>query len=680
MHMFDDSSSAVKMNRYTVSPLKIGLRVDYKGASYKITDHFMEQNAVRQYIIQSMADGGTKRVFRHEICDARVSSVFSNLTEDTIFNFENNEQSQSDEELSQIDEDLTANCINQEPPAKKPRFKELPSKEEIEKLALARTEPRTNQQTLWGVKLLRGWLTENKYSSSFEELDETTLNDRLCYFMQSLQTKQGNDYSKSALVGIRSAISRHITGPPYNRDINIITDKSFMPSNHVITGMMKKLKREGKDITVHKKAVAEGDIQKLYSSGIFSTDHPVTLQNKVFWDIMLNFGRRGQEGLAELKKTSYAKSKDDKGQEYYKMTYNECDKTHHGVDSKENSRDVRMYAKPGDIHCPVFSLDFYLGKLSPRCTAFFQQALQYPKPTVWYAAQPIGKNKLASMMSRISDEAGLSIRYTNHCLRATVATGLKRAGVDDRAIMSVTGHRNVKSLDSYIEGPTDKQRRELSNTLQGVATANSDLALIENKTESNALATSAQNNSCQLAAVYGRMAAMGSYNRRNRFKNLREGGSDNYETRIEYNSNEQATQFGRSLQGTNLSTLMTNKHYSIVVSIEITNLTKNHLTKPKWKTYSGYISSPAVSVGPAHKEAMAGHDTHKDEWFSSIRNKRHSTDLKYRFSAFGEKSDEIMIEDEGFQIYGSMGSSSKPEVKITLRSTITGETSFTRTE
>ena len=103
------------------------------------------------------------------------------------------------------------------------------------------------------------------------------------------------------------------------------------------------------------------------------------------------------------------------------------------------------------------------------------------------------------MMSRISYEAGLSIRYTNHCLRATVATGLKRAGVDDRAIMSVTGHRNVKSLDSYIEGPTDKQRRELSNTLQGVATANSDLALIENKTESNALATSAQNNSCQLA-------------------------------------------------------------------------------------------------------------------------------------------------------------------------------------
>ena len=66
MHMYDDPSSAVKIYT-TVSALKIGLRVKYKGSFYKIADHFMEQNVVRQYIIQYMADGGTKRVFRHEI-------------------------------------------------------------------------------------------------------------------------------------------------------------------------------------------------------------------------------------------------------------------------------------------------------------------------------------------------------------------------------------------------------------------------------------------------------------------------------------------------------------------------------------------------------------------------------------------------------------------------------------
>ena len=69
------------------------------------------------------------------------------------------------------------------------------------------------------------------------------------------------------------------------------------------------------------------------------------------------------------------------------------------------------------------------------------------------------------------NEVGSSVRYTNHCIRATVATGLKRTGVDDLSIMSVTGHRNVKSLESYIAGSTEQQRRELSHTLHRVASA-----------------------------------------------------------------------------------------------------------------------------------------------------------------------------------------------------------------
>lgn len=70
------------------------------------------------------------------------------------------------------------------------------------------------------------------------------------------------------------------------------------------------------------------------------------------------------------------------------------------------------------------------------------------------------------MMGRISTEAGLSKRYTNHCIKATVATGLKRKGIDLLSIMAVTGHRNIKSLDSYIDGPSDSDRRKLSSALQ----------------------------------------------------------------------------------------------------------------------------------------------------------------------------------------------------------------------
>lgn len=164
-----------------------------------------------------------------------------------------------------------------------------------------------------------------------------------------------------------------------------------MSSNHALTGMIKNLKREGNYVSIHKKSIAEGNIEKLNTSGVFNTDKPVTVHCKVFYDILFNFGRRCQEGLRDLKKSSYGKFKDHRGQEYYKIMYNECDKTHHEVDSRETSKEVRMYANPKGNHCPVASLDVYLSKLSPTCDAFFQKPLLHPKVNAWYAEQPIGK-------------------------------------------------------------------------------------------------------------------------------------------------------------------------------------------------------------------------------------------------------------------------------------------------
>ena len=79
------------------------------------------------------------------------------------------------------------------------------------------------------------------------------MNTRLRVFYGSLQTKDGKDYSKSSLVGIQSAISRHMTSPPYNRKLSLMKDSEFMTSNHVFTGLIKMLKRNWKDVTIHTK-------------------------------------------------------------------------------------------------------------------------------------------------------------------------------------------------------------------------------------------------------------------------------------------------------------------------------------------------------------------------------------------------------------------------------------------
>ena len=95
---------------------------------------------------------------------------------------------------------------------------------------------------------------------------------------------------------------------------------------------------------------------------------------------------------------------------------------------------------------------------------------------VWYSKVPVGVNYLYDFMPRMSAEAGLSRRYTNHCIRAMVASTLSGAWVSNMGIMSVTGHRNVQSLNSYIK-PSDSERRTISGILTG--DQDSNLALTQ---------------------------------------------------------------------------------------------------------------------------------------------------------------------------------------------------------
>ena len=299
----------------------------------------------------------------------------------------------------------------------------------------------------------------------FEYLPVKELDQLLQRFYSAARTKEGKEYSKSALVGMRAALNRYLTTPPIWRNINLMKDREFLHSNQVLSGLVKHLKREGKDKSCHKEPICEEDLHRLYSSGLFSLQSPNTLQNKVLFDIISQFGRRGQEGLRNLTKHSFISKADAKGRKYVTMTYNESDKTHHGIDCKEEIKEPRMYENEGEF-CPVKSYEKYLSKLNPSCEVFFQRPLEKisEDSPVWYANRALGVNTLAFFMSRMSQEASLSRRYTNHCIRARVTSTLHEQGFSSRAIMSVTGHRNVASMASYIK-PSEDERERLSRAL-----------------------------------------------------------------------------------------------------------------------------------------------------------------------------------------------------------------------
>ena len=63
------------------------------------------------------------------------------------------------------------------------------------------------------------------------------------------------------------------------------------------------------------------------------------------------------------------------------------------------------------------------------------------------------------MMKEISKNAELSREYTNHQIRKTTATGMRKTGFTFEQIAHVTKHKNLDSLKHYVDGPslTDKE-------------------------------------------------------------------------------------------------------------------------------------------------------------------------------------------------------------------------------
>lgn len=315
---------------------------------------------------------------------------------------------------------------------------------------------------------------ESGRDPNFETLPVTDLMNLLRELYGSVRNKKGDQYGKSSYINLRAAIQRHITSPPYNRTINILRDADFLPANQVFMGVLRKMKAEGRDITKHKEAITEGDMGKLYESGVLNIETPLGLLRKVYVEISLHFGRRGREGLRSLTKQSFVFKIDDGGKQYVTLSFNELDKNHQVLMPKDQEKKQIMFGQPGDPQCPVAALTKYLSKLNPSCNSFFQR----PKPNVkqvdpvWYENKPLGVNTINQLMKSISQDAGLSCIYTNHSIRATTATVLASAGVESRDICAVTGHKNESSLKSYICAPTLEKRHNMSHILHSFGKEN----------------------------------------------------------------------------------------------------------------------------------------------------------------------------------------------------------------
>ena len=132
------------------------------------------------------------------------------------------------------------------------------------------------------------------------------------------------------------------------------------------------------------------------------------------------------------------------------MTHNEASKNpQSGINNQPSSEKERRRYETASKIDGVRSLEFYLPKLNHRCEALFH-SFQYPRRNfskdgpVWYENRPIGKNNLQKMMPTISKLAGLSRKYTNHCVTATAMTFCSDSNIPSRHIIAFLATKTSK--------------------------------------------------------------------------------------------------------------------------------------------------------------------------------------------------------------------------------------------
>ncbi|XP_060086356.1 uncharacterized protein LOC132565677 [Ylistrum balloti] len=294
----------------------------------------------------------------------------------------------------------------------------------------------TRKRTIRDVNFIKGWFRSNGCLPDFETMSEADLNDQLCQFYLHARTKDDKPFTRTSLLGLRASLNRYLLSLPPGRKqwSTILKHPAFATSNRIMN--RKSTEERNRDRPPKTVPISLADLNKLMSSKILHTSFPVGLQKKVWLDIVLHFGLRGNKAMWALTKNSFLLEVDKAGRQYYHLNHEtELPKQEVYSEMKDWYWYSRMYEIADSPRCPVQSLSKYLQKLSLSCNEFFQRALEsramcsgVDGDTTWYRG-PMGDQAVMKMMSDMSRFSSLSRIYTNTSVRSTLDELLGKQGV-----------------------------------------------------------------------------------------------------------------------------------------------------------------------------------------------------------------------------------------------------------
>lgn len=332
-----------------------------------------------------------------------------------------------------------------------PRFGRS-SEEDVERVLAAKTPKSTTSATTFWVKVFAEYIASGPNAGmDLKTADKKDIAKVLSLFYLDVRKKDQTLYKRNSYLAARSAIHRHLMS--IRDDIDLFSSPEFKQCNSVLDGVLKEKKKQGEEPAVqHKDSISDADWKFIeeYFKDIQETLDPRKLCTYVWFHLTSKFGLRGREVQTNMKKADI-ELRIVEGKEVFSLSTDFLSKNHQGGVCGSSHVSAGLIQDPLQVE----AIKRYLSKLHPDVDRLFQRAgvgagcCVSPAADVWYMKAPLGHTILGNMMRNLSEAAKLSTMYTNHCVRATTVTHLKEAGVEDRTICEVSGHKNPASLAAY---------------------------------------------------------------------------------------------------------------------------------------------------------------------------------------------------------------------------------------
>ncbi len=284
------------------------------------------------------------------------------------------------------------------------------------------------------------------------EISKGNLCYALCCFVNEIRKVNGSEYPGATIYQIVICLQFFLEGK--GKDWKLLDDPEFLSLRNTVDNVMKERAQMGIGERKKSQPISLSQEDLMWQQGILGSDTPDKLRDTVLYLLGVNLALRGGGGEEHRKlrcpgfHSQLVLGTDEKNVKFLQFTEDLAHKTNQGGlnSRKKSGRVLKVYGSDNPERNVVNLYEKYICLLpcNGKNSALYKYALpaRSLKPNQWYSDRPIGINPLKATVKTLAKKTGLSGKFTNHSLRATCATRMYQAGIDEQVIKEFTGHKS----------------------------------------------------------------------------------------------------------------------------------------------------------------------------------------------------------------------------------------------